>query len=161
MLFRSQARGAPAASAVAAAPAVVPAANADGTSCSDTYTSGGTITLSANVAALYSAAGTVLGATGDESSAWTGTGKIVMPLAATVSLTAGSVYYVAILYNGAPDAGALAFAGGAGENQSTVGQSGAGLRWSTNGSTNTKLPASFTPSSNATSNAVSIWVALN
>jgi hypothetical protein len=122
------------------------------------YVSGGTATRSANCAAIYDSTGAFLTATGDQVAVWNSNGVKTMALAKQVTLTRGSVYYVALLFNGT--ASTLAFRIFGQALTANAGLAGATLLWSSNG-TGTKLPASFAPGSNVQTNNLTNWVALS
>jgi len=122
---------------------------------------GGTgLTSGQNFAGLYNSAGTLVATTADQTTNWAGTGWMNTALVgAPFSLSAGT-YWVAIMSN-------------SGTTRPTFGRnanllsgalyngvlSNANLRFATNGTGTTALPASITPSSNATLN-VPYWFAL-
>lgn len=122
------------------------------------YVSGGTATRSANVAAIYSSAGAFLSATGDQVSAWGTALAKTMALATPITLTPGSAYYVGILSTGGTPITAFR---GATVTLATVGESGAGLRFATAGTSLTKLPSAIVPANNVTTSAFSIWMGLS
>lgn len=132
-----------------------------GTTFVTPWTSGGTVTLSHNLAAVYAANGTFLTATGDQVSAWGSTGGVSMQLAAAPLFNAaiGTSYYLAILSNGSGTQPAFETFGSAAV--ANVNLAAANFRYSTAGTTNAVLPASFTPSSNSGTGAFTYWAALN
>ena len=124
------------------------------------YISGGTVTTSGNVAGLYSGAGTFLSATGDLSAVLNSSGSKALALATPVTLVPGSVYYVALLFNGG--ASTLEYElFGSSASFGNQGLGATGLRWSVNGTTAASLPSSIVPGSNTGTGALTHWVALN
>lgn len=132
-----------------------------GTTWANAWISGGTVTLSHNLAAVYTSGGTLLTATGDQVSAWGSTGAVSMALAAAPVFTAavGTSYYLAILSNGSGTQPAFEAFGSA--PVANAGLTAANYRYSTAGTTDVVLPASFTPSGNSQAAAFSYWAALN
>ena len=132
-----------------------------GTTWANAWTSGGTVVLSHNLAAVYSSTGTFLTATFDQVSAWGTPGAVAMQLAAAPVLNAavGTPYYLAILSNGSGTQPAFENFGSAAVANANL--TAPNFRYSTAGTTNTVLPSSFTPSSNSVTGAFSYWVALN
>ncbi len=108
-------------------------------------------------AGLYSAAGTRLGVTADQATAWATTGAKTMALTAPVAVTPG-FYYVALLAVGTTPP---QFIGGAGGSSITnVGLATAASRFLTGPTAQTSLPASITLSS-GTANIGARWAALS
>jgi hypothetical protein len=132
------------------------------TAFTSAYTSGGTATRSPNAAAIYSSAGVFLTASGDQSTVWnTGNATTKSTLAKSITLTVGTVYYVAMLFNGAATIPTFRSLGAAPASNAHLTTPGTSLRWSTNGTTATKLPNSITPSANAfISSTPAFWVAV-
>jgi hypothetical protein len=128
----------------------------NGSTFTAAYVSGGTATRSANVCAIYDNTGAFLTATGDQVTPWGSTGAKTMALATTITVIPGKTYYCALLSVATTTP---IFLGGAGANIANVGLSTSTLLWSSNGTAATKLPNSFTPGSNATTNAVTVWAA--
>jgi hypothetical protein len=128
------------------------------------YVSGGTGTRSANCCAIYSSTGAFLSATADQIANWNSTGEKTMALATPITVAKGSVIYVVVLFNGTASTLVMRqFGGGTlGSTGGNLGLAGATLRWATNGATGvTKLPASFSPATNATTSSLSLFVALS
>ncbi len=120
---------------------------------------GATLTSSQNYAAIFSMAGTRLGITADQTTAWGSTGLKTMALTSGVAVTAGTDYWVAFLSNGTTPPKFTQAAG-------TVVTANAGLttstyRFATNGTGQTSMPGSIAPASNTGTNAVTMWVALS
>jgi len=132
-----------------------------GSTFTNAYVSGGTLTRSANVAAIYDGSGNFVSCTGDMVSTWQGsTGVLSMALATAKTLTAGSNYYVGLLSVGTtPLAVTRGVGGTAIDNAGTI--SGATLRFATNSSALTKLKNTITPSTNSVTSSVSLWMGLN
>lgn len=122
-------------------------------------TAGASLTANESFAGLYNSSGTLIGATADQSTAWT-SGSAVMKTMALAggpyALTTG-YYWVGIVSNGGtqPTFGRWAsFA----LTSSNAGLAAAGYRWATNG-TGTSL-ANITPSANS-SYQQQLWAALS
>ena len=111
-------------------------------------TAGATLTAAQNLCAVYNAAGTQLGVTGDQSAGWTSTGGKQMALTATIGVTTPYVY-VEVMSNGTTPA---TFARYGQPPSCNLNLSGALLRCSTNGTGATAIDASLTPASLSTSN---------
>ena len=132
-----------------------------GTTWVNAWVSGGSVVLSHNLAAVYSNTGTFLTATFDQVSAWGAPGAVAMQLAAApvLNATVGTSYYLALLSNGSGTQPAFEAFGSAAVSNANL--TAANFRYSTAGTTNTVLPATFTPSSNSVTGAFSYWIALN
>lgn len=117
---------------------------------------GATLTASQNFAGLYTASGTRVGVTADQSSAWLSTGPKSMALTVAYAAAAGD-YYVAILSNGTttPTFSTVS----TGINPSNINLTGAGLRFANGPATQTTLPATITMSGNTA--AASYWAAVS
>lgn len=110
-------------------------------------TPGAGLTAGQNFAGLYTAAGTRIGVTADQSVAWTTTGEKNMALTASALVTPGA-YYVALLSNGTTPPAFLRVA----LSQSVAdlvnhGMTMATARFTTGPTAQTTLPASITMSS--------------
>lgn len=117
-------------------------------------TLGSGLTAGQNFAGLYTAAGTRIGVTADQSVAWTTTGEKNMALVAPALVTAGT-YYVALLSNGTTPPTFLRTA------SSSVladfvnhGLTADTARWTTGPTAQTTLPASITMASRLTSGTI-------
>ena len=128
-----------------------------GSTFTNAYVSGGTVTRSANVGVVYSGAGALVQCTGDLSTTLTGTNAQTASFAATYTESAGNTYYVGLLVNGTTAPTLRSVAVGSASNFNL---NGASLRWSTNGTGISKAPNTITPSSNSTTNLVTWWVGL-
>jgi hypothetical protein len=131
------------------------------------WISGGTCTNASNVIALYNSTGTFLTATGDlnTNSGYTGASGLKNPSWATpVAVTYGQSYWIAALYTSTYST-PLATYGFGGYSLLNVGiTNAASLRWSINGTSLTRLPASITPSSNSAGSTNTIlghWFAIS
>lgn len=132
-----------------------------GSTFTNPYTAGGTVTRSANCAAIYDSAGNFVSCTGDQVAAWTGaTGVLSMALATPKTLTAGQNYYVGLLSVGTTPVGVARGVGGTAiDNAGTI--TGANLRFATNSSGLTKLKNAITPGTNSVTSSTSMWMGLN
>lgn len=119
-------------------------------------TLGTSLTSGQNFVGLFDAAGTLVGVTADQTTAWGATGAIVGALTSPYAAAPGS-YYVALLSNGTTSpAFARSTSSTAQVHNGSV--SAAAYRWGTTGSGLTAVPASFTPSGLA-NNSPAIWAA--
>lgn len=119
---------------------------------------GGTLTSGQNFLGIYNSAGTRMGVTADQTTAWGTTGYKSAALTAPVALTPGK-YWVAYLGNGTTP---TRFARAAGILNATLynGTLGTGqLRYASNATAQTSLPSSITPSSNTATN-LPVWAAI-
>ncbi len=125
-------------------------------------TAGSSLTASQCFAGLYDNTGAKIGVTADQSVAWTSTGLKTMALAGGPFAGSWPWVYVAIITNGTTNPqftrAAGAVLGTAIVNFNAVTSD---IPFATSGSGLTALPASFAYSSNVTTNAQAIWVALS
>lgn len=119
---------------------------------------GVTATAGQNWAGLYSSAGVLLGSVGVDALATTN-GVQAATLSAPPAVAAGR-YWVALLFN-AGTAPTLARTAGASASANNMNLSGATLRYATNGTSLTALPSPITPSSNSTTGALALVVAVS
>lgn len=120
---------------------------------------GGTLTSGQNLAAIYDSSGNRIALTSDQTTAWGTTGFKSCALTASVSLTAGADYYVAVLSVGTTP---ITLARGpASLFAPNAGLSNAALRFALNGTSQTSLPSTRTLSSNTSTNALGFWCALS
>lgn len=119
---------------------------------------GVTPTSGQNFAALVNSSGVILSSVGVDALVTSGPGtKTTAILAAPQSVTAG-MYWVALLFNaGTPPV--LLRTSGQQAGTNNYGLTAAALRFATNGTGATVLPASFTPGSNGS--GPSLWVAVS
>ncbi|MFD9632830.1 hypothetical protein [Streptomyces violascens] len=118
-----------------------------------------TPTASQSAVGLYSAAGTLLSGSGDTGSTLSGTpGAVSLALSSPQNVGAG-FYWVALLGNASTAAKLTASVNGAANGN--VGLSAAGFRFCVNGTSQTSLPASITPSSNTATGAQTFWVGVS
>ena len=125
-------------------------------------TAGATLTASECFAVLYNSSGTKIGATADQSSAWTSTGTKTMALSGGPYTLPPGLYYVQVFFNGTTGpawlrSGLASTAAAAEPANSTA----ATFRYAVNGTGLIAVPASATLSSNAHSGAEQYWVGLN
>lgn len=118
------------------------------------------LTANENFAGLYTASGTLLSATADQSTNWTGT-QVTKTMALTTpqsNLVAG-IYYVALLANGttAPTFGR---ASNVASNVINIGLGTSSTRFATSGTSQTSLPSSISMSGVSQANQA-YWVALS
>jgi hypothetical protein len=101
-------------------------------------------------AGIYNSAGTRVGVTADQSTAWLTTGPKTMALTAPIAAAPAGMYYVALLTNGGTSP---AFARDFNDTPGTanVGLTAATFRFATGPTVQTSLPASITMSSRLTS----------
>lgn len=117
-------------------------------------TAGATLTAGQSLMGLYSAAGTRLAVTADQSGNWTSTGFKNPAITAPLAITTSGYYYVAILSVGTtPPTGASSPGL---QTTYNAGVTGANLRHAIGATAQTALPASITMSSNTSTN-VSTW----
>ncbi|MCH5677926.1 hypothetical protein [Streptomyces gilvus] len=117
------------------------------------------ITAGQNFMGLYGSDGTRL-ATVNVDSLITSTGLITATVSST-AVTAGGMYWVAQVYNATTPPSVARGAGTTGVGTVTnIGLTAATLRYATNGTSQTSLPASITPSSNAATAFGGPWVAI-
>jgi hypothetical protein len=123
---------------------------------------GATLTSGENFLGLYDYNGNLMSATADQTTAWgSGAPKLITTALTTPqTVYAGYDYYVAFLFNGTTSPG---FAAGANvPGPMNVGLSNAYLRFAATNSTSvTSLPSTITESSNTSTNASAIFVALS
>ena len=132
----------------------------------DIITAGATLTLNQCFAGLYTAAGSLIATSANQSVAWVGTGFITMALTGapfTIGGTAaGGFVWVALLWNGTT---APLLYRGSGPTGALAMQAGtltaATLRFGTVSAANTTLPASFTPASIVSTNASPWWAGIS
>lgn len=117
---------------------------------------GTTLTADQNFAALYDSAGTRVGVTADQTTAWGSTGTKTMALT-TPYVAAAGTYYVGLLANGTTPP---QFARSSGFSLINVGLSAGSYRYSTSGTAQTATPASVTLASAAAA-SISYWAALS
>lgn len=120
---------------------------------------GATPTAGQNWVGIYSAAGTLLASAGVDADI-TSTGLKTTTIAST-ALTAGSFYWVALLFN-AGTAPTLSRGTGSGGLASAVnaGLTSGTYRFATNGTLQTTLPATITPGSNTATGFAGPWAAV-
>lgn len=118
-----------------------------------------TPTAGQNFVGLYSSAGTRLQTTGVDSEVLA-TGLITVTITAQ-AVTAGSFYWVGMVFNAAtpPSVGRAAGTTGIGA-VANVGLAAASYRYAINGTGQTSLPASITPASNTQTTFGGPWVAM-
>lgn len=121
-------------------------------------TAGSGLTASQNYAGLYNASGTLLSATADQSSVWTGTGLKTAALTSAQAVGAGT-YYVGFVTNGTTTP-IFARSNAVSVSTENLGLPAASARWSTGPSAQTTLPASITMSSN-TASSISWWAGVS
>lgn len=114
-----------------------------------------TLTSGQNFAGLYTAAGTLVASTADMTTSWGTSGAQVMNLASSYSAAAGS-YYIGLLANGSSPP---SFSRAAGTAIGNINLSASSYRFATFGTSQTSLPASFTPASMGNS-ALAFWAGL-
>jgi hypothetical protein len=121
-------------------------------------TAGVSLTSGQNFAGVYNSAGTQIGVTADQTTAWGSAGYQVMPLVGGPFALSAGFYWVALLANGTTGP---AFVRSANQNTAFAnnGLTAASARYATNG-TGTTLPGSITPASNSLAQ-VEYWVALS
>jgi hypothetical protein len=122
-------------------------------------TAAATPTSNQNVVGLYSSAGTLLASTVVDSDI-TSTGLKTTTIASQ-TVTAGSMYWVGMVFNAgtAPTVARATGVIGVG-SLINVGLTAANFRFAINGTSQTALPASITPSSNASPTFGGPWVAI-
>ena len=123
-----------------------------------TSVAGVSLTSGQNFVGLYDSTGTRIAVTADQSSAWTSNGVKAMALTSSVTIRGGSDYYVALLCNGSTPPSFMR--SGTNLSAPNANQSNALQRFSVNG-TGISLPGSLTLSSNTSTNAITLWVALS
>jgi hypothetical protein len=122
-------------------------------------TGGGTLTAGQNFLGLYSTGGTLIGASADQTANWGAAFAVPQALAGGPYPLAAGYYWVALLCNGTT---APTFLRGISQASSFVnGALGvSAARYATNGTAQTSLPATITPSSNALL-GVTYWAGLS
>lgn len=106
-------------------------------------TIGSGLTSGQNLVGVYSAAGAQLGITSDQTTTWAGTpGSKTMALSTPISLTGGTYIYIVVLSVGATPPTFNRTTNSGTEN---MGLTGAAIRWGVITTSQTALPASFTP----------------
>lgn len=124
-------------------------------------TGGSSLTSSQNFAGLYDNAGTKIGGTADQTSAWGSSGLKTMALVSGPFTTSAPFVYVVLVSNGTtPPAFARTGGGALVASLSTLSSSSSGMPFATNG-TGTALPGSLTYSSNSATGAQPFWVGLS
>ncbi|MDB5164791.1 MAG: hypothetical protein JWL89_417 [Candidatus Saccharibacteria bacterium] len=127
-------------------------------------TAGATLTASQNFAAIFSSAGTQLGVTADQSTAWTSTGLKTMALATpNLAISGGVSAFVWVMYlaNGTTAPAFLRSGNTGAIAQLNAGTTAATTRTGYVATGQTSIPASFTPASNQTGSGAAIWAALS
>jgi hypothetical protein len=122
--------------------------------CTSIGTAGASLT--ASYAGLYTASGTRVGVTADQSTSWTSGGYKEMALSSTYSAAAG-LYYVGLLVGTATTV--PAFSRSTASASANAGLAAPNLRFATSGTGLTALPASVTMSGTSAS-SVGYFVAL-
>ena len=124
----------------------------------EVVTVGSGLTANQNFAGLYSASGTLIGKTADQSSVWTSSGMRRMALAGGPFYVSQGWVYVALLANGKTRP-AFGRATAQGASAVNVGLSVSAARYATNSAGKTSLPSSITMSGNVLS-STAFWAAL-
>lgn len=110
---------------------------------------------------LYNSAGTQVGLTADIGTALAaGAGLLSAALTAPYAAAAGD-YWVALVANAATAPTIARIATGVNFGIVTLNATAATRRWAVNGTAATALPGSFSPASNSTSGALTIWAAVS
>ncbi len=117
------------------------------------------LTTGANWAGLYTAAGTLLSQTVDQTTAWATTGLKTMALAAAQTVAPG-MYYLGFVANASTTTPAFARSTAQGGATVNAGATTATPRYATSGTGQTTLPSSVTITS-ATANATAWWGAFS
>ena len=126
----------------------------------DLRTAGATLTSNQNLVGLYDSAGNLLAVSGDQSSAWSGaTGLITVTFTAPVQIVPGT-YWLAVLTNGSTQP-TFRTNSSLNLNCANAGLAAAALRCAVNGTGQTTMPSTITPSSNTATNALPIWLGLS
>lgn len=124
-------------------------------------TAGVGLTAAQNFAGLYSPAGTLVGQTADQTTAWGSTGMKTTALTAPAAVTPG-MWWVGILTNAATSSPAFARAGaGAVTGISSIGLAATAARFGSYGTTQTALPASLTLASITIATNGTFWAGLS
>jgi hypothetical protein len=120
---------------------------------------GGTLTAGQNFAGLYNSAGTLVGASADQTANWGGTGQFTMPLTGGPFALPAGFYWVALLANGttSPSFGRSFNTFAAVANGSLP---AAQSRYGAGPAAQTTLPGSITPSA-IIQQGVGLWAALS
>lgn len=118
-----------------------------------------TPTAGQSAVGLYSSTGTLLSSSGDTGSTLSGAAGAVSMALTTPQNVGTGFYWVALLGNAATAAKLTASVNGAAN--ANVGLSAAGFRFCVNGTSQTSLPASITPSSNTATGAQTFWVGVS
>jgi len=121
---------------------------------------GTTLTAGQNFAGLYNSAGTLVGATADQSGNWAGAFFTPQALIGGPFTLAAGFYWAAILANAAAAPTFLRAIAAASTTFINGANGPSTARFATNGSGQTTLPASITPASN-TLIGVSYWAGLS
>jgi hypothetical protein len=122
---------------------------------------GGTGASTGSFVGVYSSAGTLLASSADIGASLTAAGLIPLALSSSPSLTAGSFVWAAFVVNLATTQPSLYRNGGAGTiTESNGGLVAATFRYAVNGTGQTSLLASITPSSNTGTGAFPLWAGL-
>lgn len=122
-------------------------------------TIGATPTASQNFVGLYDSAGNRLATTNVDSDITSSTLKTTT--ISSQSLTAGSFYWVGMVFNAATAPTISRGTGNSGASTgANLGLATATLRYATNGTGQTSLPTSITPASNTASSFAGPWVAI-
>lgn len=124
-------------------------------------TAGGTLTSGQNFVGLYNSAGTLIGTSADQTTAWGTTGlKTAALTGGPFALAAGTFVWAAIVSNTGATTPALfrtASLNAAGMN---AGFAAATARWATNGTATTALAGTITPASNVVA-GVGYWAGVS
>lgn len=124
------------------------------------FTAGSGLTAGQNFAGVYTAAGTRVAVTADQSAAWATSGVKSMALTAPYAAAAGT-YYIALLANGTTPPGVLrSVSTGAVEGVLNFGLTPATARWTTGPTGQTTLPLSVTMASRTLAN-ISFWAGIS
>lgn len=126
-------------------------------------TAGSSLTSGQNLATLYRADGTLLSSTADQTTAWASSGGALMPLTTPQTLqgSPGGYCWVGLLSNGTTPVTLRAGSGQAAlVNITGTGTASGAAMWSALIGTGRTAPATFTPSSLATT-SISYWIGLS
>ena len=120
----------------------------------------GTLTSAGSFAGLYSSAGTLLSGSADIVTQLTGaTGGISVPLTAPQAVAGGAFVWAALLVNLSVTQPTMSR--GQGGSLPDLNLTPAAFRFAVNGTGQTTLPASFTPSANAGTGGINLWAGAN
>lgn len=121
---------------------------------------GATATAGQNFGGLYSSAGTRL-ATADADATVTGTPGLQTLTISSTTLTANTFVWAALVFNATTKPTVMYGSGATGTTTvCNIGLTAATLRYATNGTSQTSLPASITPGSNSASLIAGPWMAV-